>query len=111
MWQDGNATELQFLLARPLPMSDLVVDSKLAEHTHHLQFPEGRVSAMHAVAPTVAGLPARDVGRQVVRVAERLGLDTQTVSATVLDHISKPDSDLDSPARAGARMTTPVPSR
>jgi len=108
MWQDGDAAELRFMLARPLPLADLVVDAKL--DGFRLDDISGRVNAKNAVVPTIAGLPAKDVGRQVARVADRLGLDVMAVSADVLDHISKPAAE---PARhpAAARERSPVLSR
>lgn len=108
LWQSGAGAELLAVLERdPRPLADLVVDAKLAEYSDQLDRFEGRVSAMRATVPTVAGLPTRDVGRQVVRVAHRLGVDVETVSAEVLDHISKPpaETSVSAPRRPAAALS------
>jgi DNA primase len=66
-----------------VPLADLVVDETVAPFDRWLAFPDGKFAALHAVAPLVAGLPSAQVGRQVARVAGRLGLSFAEVTDAV----------------------------
>jgi DNA primase catalytic core len=67
------------------PLADLVIDAHLARWERGLRFAEGRIGALRAVAPVIAGLAPADVARQVARLAQRLGLDYPTVTEAVAD--------------------------
>ena len=57
-----------------------VVDETVAPFERWLAFPDGKLAALHAAAPLVAGLPSGQVARQVVRVARQLGLSYAEVT-------------------------------
>jgi DNA primase len=61
----------------------LVVDDAVAPFERWLEFLDGKFAALHAAAPLVAGLPSGQVARQVVRLADRLGLTYAEVTEAV----------------------------
>ncbi len=71
------------------PLADLVVDAELDRWTRWLCFAEGQITALRAVAPIVSGMAVSDVGRQVGRLAERLGLDHPVVTEAVTDALTR----------------------
>jgi DNA primase len=86
---DGGPGALAAALAhRTRPLADLVVDAELANWRRWLEFAEGRVSALRAIAPTVAAMPAGDVGRQVGRLAVALGLPHAVVTEAVTEALT-----------------------
>jgi DNA primase len=72
------------------PLLDMVIDAKVARFDRWLEFLEGKFNALHAVAPLIASGPADDVGRQVTRVADLLGLNHAEVTAAVTEAVSPP---------------------
>jgi DNA primase len=84
----GYAT-LAFALAHcRRPLADLVIDAEVAGWTRWLQFAEARVSALRAIAPVIAAMPAADVARQVSRLAARLDLEYALVTEAVMAAIT-----------------------
>jgi DNA primase catalytic core len=85
----GAAALIRLLDGSVRPLADLVVDECVAQFDRWLQFTDGKFGALHAVAPTIAGMPAGQVARQVARTAERLDLTyaevTEAVTAALPD--------------------------
>jgi DNA primase len=67
------------------PLADLVIDSEFDRWANWLRFAEGQVNALRATARLIAAMPSSHVGRQVSRVAIRLGMDHAAVTNAVLD--------------------------
>jgi hypothetical protein len=80
---DGPTALADLLAGRTHPLADLVVDAGLARWRRWLAYPEGRVNALHAVAPIVAAMPAREIARQVGRLAVRLSMSHSAVTGAV----------------------------
>jgi DNA primase len=84
--RDHGPAALRAHLAGPTrPLADLHIDAHLDGWQHVLDHIEHRFAALHSIAPILADLPSHDVGRQVVRVADRLDLDHSTVTAALVD--------------------------
>jgi DNA primase len=81
--RQGPAALATVLANQARPLADLVIDAELARWERWLAYPEGRANALHAAAPAVAAMPAHDIARQVVRLADRLGLRCSTVTDAV----------------------------
>ncbi len=77
------------LAQRQRPLADLVVDAEAGNWRRWMSFPEGQIAALRATARVVASMPPADVGRQVSRLADYLGLDYATVTAAVTDALSE----------------------
>ena len=88
------------------PLADAVVDSCLEPWTAQLRWAEGRVGATRAAARLIATFPAHQVGRQVHRVAQRLGVEHGQVTAALLEAISPGD-----PSPAAAKAPTDTSAR
>lgn len=71
------------------PLADLVIDAEIGAWSQRLRFSEGQVGALRAGAATIAAMPARDVPRQVGRLAELIGLDQATVTEAVTDALTR----------------------
>jgi len=78
----------------------LVVDERLARWTDRLHWVEGQLGAARDVAGLIATLPPDQIGRQVLRVADRLGLDPAGLTRAVVDAVSR---DGDAPGRLQRR--------
>lgn len=99
--EHGPAALAQALASRLRPLSDLLVDAQIARWEHWLGSAEARIGALRAIAPLIAGLPPRDVARQVARLAERLGLDHPAVTEAVTDALTAHIRAEPSPAGCG----------
>jgi DNA primase catalytic core len=87
---DHGPRALADMLARCVfPLADRVIDAQVARWERGLRFAEGRVAALRAISPVVAGLAPRDVPRQVARLAGRLELDHATVTEAVTDELTR----------------------
>ena len=87
---DHGPAALAELLARSrLPLADLVIDAGIDKWSRWLSFAEGQIGALRAIAPVIAPMPPRDVGRQVARLAQRLSLDHATVTEAVTDALTQ----------------------
>jgi len=71
------------------PLADLVVDERLARWTDRLHWVEGQLGAARDAAGLIATLPPDQIGRQVLRVADRLGLDPAGLTRAVVDAVSR----------------------
>ena len=70
------------LVASRVPLFEFAIRSVLARH--NLEFPEGRVAALHAAAPLVAGIRDRSLRPEYARrLAGWLGMDVEVVVAEV----------------------------
>jgi DNA primase len=87
----GNgAWNLYDLLARRThPLGDVVIDHELQRWERWLKYPEGQLNALRAAAPIIAAMPPAHVGRQVARLAIRLGMTHGTVTEAVTDALSE----------------------
>lgn len=99
-------------LAAPLasdccPLADLVVDAKVDAWSRWLSFDEGQIGALRAAATVVAAMPPAEVGCQVGRLAERLGLDFAIATEAVTDALSEMYSGS---GRRFGRLPTAVPA-
>jgi DNA primase len=92
MWAAGDRDGIASRLEQPGPLADVVIDSKLDGWLDRSPGLEGRVNAARDVAPIVADLRATDqIRQQVTHIAQRLDLDTSTVTGIVTDAISERD--------------------
>src|SRR5664280_2867598 len=98
--QQRGLEALRSALDNAPPLADLVVDDRLARWADRLHWAEGRVGAARDAAAVLATLPPEQVGRQVLRVAERVGLDHAEVTRAVTDAVSR---DGDAVERVGRR--------
>ncbi|MGH3275925.1 MAG: toprim domain-containing protein [Streptosporangiaceae bacterium] len=73
----------EYLALRAQPLADLVTDAELERWSRWLPYAEGQVNALRAVAHTIAAMPPSHVGRQVARLASRLGVDHAVVTDAV----------------------------
>lgn len=71
------------------PLADLVIDAEIGAWSQQLRFSEGQVGALRAGAAAIAAMPARDVPRQVGRLAMLIGLDHATVTEAVTDALTR----------------------
>ncbi len=85
----GGADALRGALETAPPLADLVVDDRVARWADRLHWAEGRIGAARNAAGLIATLPPDQVGRQVLRVADRLGLDHADVTLAVTDAVSR----------------------
>jgi DNA primase catalytic core len=76
------------LAQRRQPLADLVVDAEADNWCRWLSYAEGQIGALRATARVVAAMSPSDVGRQVGRLADWLGLDHATVTAAVTDALT-----------------------
>ena len=74
---------------RRKPLADLVIDAELGDWSQRLRFAEGQVGALRAGAEAIAAMPARDVPRQVGRLADLIGMDHATVTEAVTDALTR----------------------
>jgi DNA primase catalytic core len=82
-------TALAELVSRSTqPLADVVIDGEVAKWDPWLGHAEGQINAMHAAAPLIAAMPPTHVGRQVARLADRLGLSYGLVTGAVIDELS-----------------------
>jgi len=87
---DRGATGLADVLAGSVvPLADRVIDAQVARWEQCLAFAEGRIAALRAIAPAVAGLVPRDVPREVARLADRLEVDRPTVTDAVTSALTR----------------------
>ena len=77
------------LTDRVRPLADLAIEAKVAQWDRWLGYPEGQIHALRAAAPLIAALPPEQVGRQITRLARRLGLDYPTVTEAVTDALTE----------------------
>jgi DNA primase catalytic core len=77
------------LAQRRRPLADLVVDAEADHWRRWTSFPEGQIGALRATARIIAAMPPADVGRQVSRLADYLGLEHATVTAAVTDALTE----------------------
>ena len=71
------------------PLADLVVDDRLARWADRLHWVEGQLGAARDAAGQIATLSPDQIGRQVLRVADRLGLDHAGLTRAVADADSR----------------------
>lgn len=85
----GGAALAETLADRVQPLADEVIEAEVARWDRWLMYPSGQVNALRAAAPHVAALSPDQVGRQVARLAQRLGLDHATVTEAVTDALTE----------------------
>jgi DNA primase len=71
------------------PLADVLVDEKIARFSDRLGTAEGRVYATRAAAEVIATLQGEHVGRQVIRLAGQLDVDPTTVTAEVVEAVTR----------------------
>jgi DNA primase len=98
--QQRGSDALRTALDASSPLADLVIDDRLTRWADRLHWAEGRVGAAREAAQLIATLPPEHVGRQVLRVAERVGLDHAEVTRAVTDAVTR---DGDAVGRLGRR--------
>jgi DNA primase catalytic core len=80
-----------------VPLSDTVIDDRIALWRGKLDSAEGRALAAHDLGALIATMPAADVARQVARTAELIGVLHETMTALVADAISPDRSPMPRP--------------
>jgi DNA primase catalytic core len=84
----GPAVLATLLRQHRKPLADVVIDAEIGAWSQRLRFAEGQIGALRAGAAAIAAMPARDVPRQVGRLAELVGLDHATVTEAVTDALA-----------------------
>jgi len=85
----GRIVLAETLADRVRPLADLVIEAEVTRWDRWLTYAEGQIHALRAAAPIIAALPPAQVGRQVARLAHRLGLDHVTVTEAVTDAVTE----------------------
>ncbi len=85
---EGPAALAGMLVTYTRPLADLVIDNEFDRWDNWLRFAEGQINALRATAKLIAAMPPSHVGRQVSRVAIRLGMTYASVTRAVLDALS-----------------------
>jgi DNA primase len=85
----GRAALAEMLASCTRPLADPAIEAEVARWDRWLVYAEGQMKALRAAAPVIAALPSAQVGRQVVRLAERLRLDHATVTEAVTDALTE----------------------
>jgi DNA primase len=80
-----------------VPLSDAVIDDRIALWRGKLDSAEGRALAAHDLGALIATMPAADVARQVARTADLIGVLHETMTALVADAISPDRSPMPRP--------------
>lgn len=86
---EGPAALAGMLSTYTRPLADLIIDSEFDRWEKWLRFAEGQVKALRATAELIAAMPPSHVGRQVSRVAIRLGMEHAPVTEAVTDALSR----------------------
>ena len=73
------------------PLSDFVVDERIAQWQGQLDSPEGRSLAARDLGALLATMPATEVPRQVTRTADAIGILHSTMTAVVAEAIAPSD--------------------
>jgi DNA primase len=73
------------------PLSDFVVDERIAQWQGQLDSPEGRSLAARDLGALLATMPATEVPRQVTRTADAIGILQGTMTAVVAEAIAPSD--------------------
>lgn len=89
--QNDPATLRQALLHTG-PLADRVIDDALAHYADRLDNAEARVCALHESTRLIARLAPDDVGRQVARVADRLGFPVSEVTRDLTEAVGHKSS-------------------
>lgn len=100
--QSGGDDAVRALLERRVPLFEFVIRTSLA--AHNLDSPEGRVAALRAAAPVVAGI--RDTALRpeyARRLAGWLGMDVDSVTRAVQEAVRRSGS-------SGGQARPAVPS-
>jgi len=85
VFAERGSDVLAAIVNRTHPLADLVTDAEVDRWSRWLGFAEGQINALRATAPVIAAMPPAHVARQVVRLADRLGLDYATVTEAVTE--------------------------
>jgi DNA primase len=85
----GPQALAQILASEVFPLADLVTDECIAKFDRQLEFTDGQFNALDAVSMRIARMAVPEVARQVQRVADRIGLPAETVTAAVTEAIPK----------------------
>lgn len=110
----GGPPMLRAALADTQPLADRVVDRVLERYRDRDDNAEARVCALHEVAPVVASLHPREVGREVARVSAALGFDHPLVTEQVAEATAinqRPSRKAPTAARRRTLSTDPRPER
>jgi DNA primase catalytic core len=110
---ETNPADLASALTEQVrPLSDVVVDERIAQWQGQLESAEARSHAARDVGALIATMPAPEVPRQVARAADAVGILHSTMTAIVAEAFS-PDErsatqSTGAVAKAGARPDRPV---
>jgi len=86
---EGPDVLAEMLTTYTRPLADLVIDNELDRWDNWLRFAEGQFNALRATSELIAAMPPSHVGRQVSRVAIRLGMEHAPVTEAVTDALSR----------------------
>jgi DNA primase len=86
------------------PLSDFVVDERIAQWKGQLDSPEGRSLAARDLGALLATMPATEIPRQVTRTADAIGVLRSTMTAVVADAIAPSDGPA---GRTGSDIVRP----
>ncbi len=85
----GPTALAESLAGRTRPLADVVVDNEVERWSRWMCYPEGQVQALRAAARLIVAMPPSHVGRQVSRLASRLGFDHAVVNEAVTDALTE----------------------
>ncbi len=107
--QTAGPAGLRAALDSAAPLASTVVADRVDAHAASLRWAEGRIAAVRAAAPVIAGLPPADWPNHITAVAERTGVAHPQVVLEVLDAAQGWTAD---PRAAAARqLAQPIPDR
>lgn len=107
--QTAGPAGLRAALDTAAPLAGTVIADRLDAHAESLRWAEGRIAAVRAAAPVIAGLPPADWPDHITAVAERTGVTHPQVVLEALDAAQGWTAD---PHAAAARqLAQPIPDR
>jgi DNA primase len=86
---EGPGSLADTLARHTRPLADMVIDSEVDRWDRWLPYVEGQINALRAAANLIAAMPSGQVGRQVGRLASRLGIDHTLVTEAVIDALTQ----------------------
>ena len=103
--QTGGPQVLREALARDRPLADAVLDDGLRYWLTRRDNAEACAAAVHELAPVIARLRHEDVGRQVGRLEQAVGIEHSAISQVLADAVTT-DAGSRSTGRGPRRFST-----
>lgn len=85
----ADQSQLRAVLGSARPLAEFAIDVELERWNNVLDHVSGQVNAVRAVAPLVAGLPARRIATEIAKLSRAVHLDEQIVSREILAAVTR----------------------